>query len=143
MFLGQFQHTLDIKNRISIPKRFRDQLAPNAVLTAGLDGCLFLYPQVEWEALSRQMKDLPLTGVDARSFSRYLFSAAAEVSFDQLGRIVIPDYLIDHAKLRKKLIVIGVLNRVEIWSAPRWEAFNKNIAARSEEIAEKLSGTGI
>ncbi len=89
------------------------------------------------------MKDLPLTGTDARAFSRYLFSGAVEVSFDQLGRIVIPDYLILHAKLKKKLVIIGVLNRVEIWSENTWKVFSKKVGSRTEEISEKLAGTGI
>lgn len=141
--MGQFQHTLDIKNRVSIPKKFREQLISGAVLTTGLDGCLFLYPQNEWEVLSAQMKDLPLTGTDARAFSRYLFSGAVEVSFDQLGRIVIPDYLASHAKLRKKVVIIGVLNRVEIWAENTWKVFSKKVGSRTEEISEKLAGTGI
>lgn len=143
LFLGQYQHTLDNKGRVSIPKNFRKQLKEVAILTRGLDNCLFLYPIEEWKRLSEQIQDLPLTAQDARSFSRYLFSGAIEVSCDNLGRIVIPDYLLTHAYLEKKLVIIGVLNRAEIWSDKMWLRFNKKINRSGEEIAEKLSGSGI
>ncbi len=114
-----------------------------AILTRGLDGCLFLYSIPEWNKLAKRMEELPLTGADARTFSRYLFSGGIEVGFDSLGRIVIPDYLARHASLNKKLIIIGVLNRVEIWSEKNWKVFNKNSSEKSVEVAEKLSGSGI
>mgnify|MGYP001588861876 FL=1 len=143
LFLGQYQHTLDYKSRTSIPKKFREQLTEGAVLTRGLDGCLFLYPKSEWEVLSIQLKELPLTGSDSRAFSRYLFSNALEVVFDNLGRITIPDYLRAHSKLGKNVVIIGVLNRIEIWAEESWRLFNKKIAKSSSEIAEKLSRSGI
>lgn len=143
MFLGQYQHSLDYKGRTSVPKKFREDLKPSAILTVGLEGCLFLYPKDEWEKLSTRLSELPLTASDARNFSRYLFSSAVEVSFDKLGRITIPDYLKNHASLKKRLIIAGVLNRVEIWDQVKWEVFNKNLNSQSEEIAEKLSGSGI
>jgi MraZ protein len=143
LFLGQHQHTLDYKSRTSIPKKFREQLKEGAVLTLGLDGCLFLYPKSEWEILANRLKELPLTGADARALSRYLFSSAVEVAFDNLGRITIPDYLREHSKIQKKVIIIGVLNRVEIWADENWRLFNKKIAKSSAAIAEKLSGSGI
>lgn len=143
MFLGQYQHSLDYKGRTSVPKKFREDLKPSAILTVGLEGCLFLYPKDEWEKLSTRLSELPLTVSDARNFSRYLFSSAVEVSFDKLGRITIPDYLKNHASLKKSLIIAGVLNRVEIWDQVKWEVFNKNLNSQSEEIAEKLSGSGI
>lgn len=143
MFLGQYQHTLDYKNRTSIPKKFRIALNEGAVLTLGLDNCLFLYSKTEWQKLSERMKDLPLTGSDARAFSRYLFGGANETTFDSLGRIKIPDYLKTHAGLEKKIIILGVVNRIEIWSERNWHIFNKKITKTSSEIAEKLSGSGI
>lgn len=143
MFLGQYQHTLDYKNRTSIPKKFRELLADGAVLTLGLEDCLFLYSKDEWDKLSVQMQQLPLTGSDARAFSRYLFGGAVEVSFDSLGRINIPDYLMKHAKITKKIVVVGVLNRIEIWSENNWHVYNKKVIKTSAETAEKLTGTGI
>jgi MraZ protein len=143
LFLGQYQHNLDYKGRTSIPKKFRAQVQKGAILTRGLDRCLFLYPKEEWEKLSFRIANLPLTGSDAREFSRYLFSGAVEVSFDSLGRITIPDYLKAHAELRKELVIIGVLNRIEIWSKRRWNLFNKKLSSESEKTAEKLAESGI
>ncbi len=93
--------------------------------------------------LSSQIQSLPLTGEDARSFSRYLFSSAIETQFDKLGRIMVPEYLIKFAKLKKDILVIGVGNRIEIWSEKNWSVYNKKITGKSEEIAEKLSKMGI
>jgi len=143
LFVGQYSHSLDYKSRISIPKKFRDELKNRAILTRGLDNCLFLYPMSEWEILSERLRQLPLTGRDARAFSRYLFSGAVEVKFDRLGRITVPDYLVKHAHFKKSVVIIGVLNRVEIWSKEFWDSFNKRVSKKSEEIAEKLSGSGI
>lgn len=114
-----------------------------AILTRGLDGCLFLYPVDEWERLSQRLASLPLTGADVRAFSRYLFSEAMETNFDRLGRIKIPAYLSEYAKLNKEVIILGVLHRVEIWSRERFEKLSQDLTSRSEEIAEKISGTGV
>ncbi len=143
MFLGRYTHNLDKKSRTSIPKKFRDQLQTGAILTTGLDGCLFLYSKKDWVELSDKVKELPLTASDARDFSRYLFSSAIEVTFDRLGRMLIPDYLVAHANLKKELVILGVLNRVEIWSKEKFAVLNAKLNKRAEEIAEKLSGSGI
>ncbi len=143
MFLGRYFHSLDYKSRTSVPKKFRDQLKSGAILTTGLDGCLFLYSKLDWQELSSRIKELPLTAVDARDFSRYLFSAATEVTFDSLGRITIPDYLVDYAKLEKEIVILGVLNRVEIWSKKKFTLLNKKLNEKGEEIAEKFSEEGI
>lgn len=141
--MGRYLHSLDHKGRIAIPKKFRDKLASACVLTKGLDGCLFLYPQTEWASLSSRVQSLPLTGSDARAFSRYLFSSATEVSFDKLGRIMIPEHLLNFALLEKGVLVIGVGSRIEIWSEKKWRLYNRKIEGKSEEIAEKLSDSGI
>ncbi len=143
MFLGQFNHTLDYKGRTSIPKKFRDDLQDGSILTRGFEGCLFLYPLSEWEILSNRIAGLPLTASDARNFSRYLFSSAIATNFDRLGRITIPDYLAKAANLKKDLVIIGVLNRVEIWSKELWDEFNKRMEKDGGDIAEKLSGSGV
>lgn len=139
MFLGQYQHTLDQKNRISIPKKFRLELKEPVVLTRGLDKCLFLYSSLEWEKLSRTLAQLPLTVSDARSFSRYLFSGATEAGFDSLGRVAIPDHLVKYASLEKEVLVIGVSSRIEIWAQEKWVIYQKKIIRKSQETAEKLS----
>lgn len=143
MLLGRYPRNLDYKGRIAIPKRFRDELKATCILTRGLDGCLFLYPQSQWQSLGSRLESLPLTASDARSFSRYIFSSAVEVSFDKLGRITVPDHLISFAGLKKEVLVLGVSNRLEIWAEKNWEIYNKKVEAKSEDIAEKLTGSGI
>ncbi len=113
------------------------------MVTRGLDGCLFLYSQTEWRSLSSRLETLPLTATDARSFSRYLFSSAVDLAFDKLGRIAIPEHLLNFSRIKREVLVIGVSTRLEIWSKKRWETYNKAIEAKSEEIAEKLSSSGI
>ena len=143
MFLGEYRHNLDHKGRVSVPKKFRGELAQGAVLTKGLDGCLFLYSKESWQSLSERIGNLPITARDARAFARYVFAGAVDVKFDRLGRITTPDYLREYAKLGKEVVLIGVLERVEIWYKNSWEKFTKNLHKRGEEIAEKLSDKGI
>ena len=142
MFLGEYRHNIDYKGRLSVPKKFRVNLK-GAVLTKGLDRCLFLYTRQAWESLSNRIKALPVTAADARSFSRYLFSGATEIEFDQLGRIFIPEYLRTYANLKKAIIFVGVLERVEIWDKTGWNKIRKRVEAKGEEIAEKLSESGV
>ncbi|HSX57821.1 MAG TPA: division/cell wall cluster transcriptional repressor MraZ [Candidatus Saccharimonadales bacterium] len=139
LFLGHYSHRLDQKNRVSIPKKFREQLLAGCIITRGLDGCLFLYSIEAWEKLSESIQRLPLTGADARAFSRYIFSAAEETTFDPLGRIKIPEYLLLYSKINKEVSIIGVGDRVEIWSRQKYELFSKKIEKSGEELAEKLS----
>ena len=143
MFLGEYQHNLDHKGRVAVPKKFRKELVGGAILTKGLDGCLFLYPKNEWATLSQRLAGLPITQSDARAFSRYLFAGGVEVDFDSLGRIKIPEYLIKYASLQRETMVLGILGRVEIWSLERWKEISSQLEKRSEEIAEKLGERGI
>jgi MraZ protein len=143
MLLGEYVHNLDSKGRVAVPKKFRGSLGTRAILTKGLDGCLFLYPKGEWERLSKSLKQLPVTLADTRAFERYLFGGAVEVGFDPLGRIKIPDYLLNYAGLVKEAVILGVLERIEIWEKNRWEAFAEKLHQRGEEIAEKLSEKGV
>jgi MraZ protein len=143
MLLGEYQHNLDSKGRLSVPKKFRADLGRGAILTKGLDGCLFLYPKAEWERLSAKLRELPVTQAETRAFERYLFGGAVETEFDSLGRIKIPIYLIAYAGLVKQAVTIGVLERVEIWEKDRWNKFSKKLHSRGEEIAEKLAERGV
>ncbi|MCL5411621.1 MAG: division/cell wall cluster transcriptional repressor MraZ [Patescibacteria group bacterium] len=143
MFIGEYQHSIDYKGRLSVPKKFRSQLESGAVVTRGLDGCLFLYTKESWEQLWGKLKELPLTQGDARSFSRYLLSGAVEVSFDQLGRAMVPSYLRDYAQIKNEAMVVGVGDRIELWAKDRWEDYRVKTESTSEEIAEKLTGLGI
>ncbi|MBO8142083.1 MAG: division/cell wall cluster transcriptional repressor MraZ [Firmicutes bacterium] len=140
MFLGEFQHALDDKGRLTIPARFREGLGQRFVVTRGLDGCLFVYPQAEWQVLESRLKALPLTRGDARAFVRFLFSGACECELDRQGRVMLPPPLREYAGLEKDVVVIGVSNRVEIWAAARWAGYVDKAAQSFAEIAEKLEG---
>ena len=143
MFLGEYRHNLDYKGRLAVPKKFREALAAGAILTKGLDGCLFLYSRFEWEQLTARLKELPVTQADTRAFERYLFGGAAEVEFDPLGRIKIPEYLLRYAALTKEAVLVGMLERVEIWSTQRWSKLAKKLESKGEEVAEKLAEKGV
>ncbi len=143
MFIGQYSHNLDYKGRLSVPKKFREQLGKQAILTRGLEGCLFLYSKSSWETLTKKLSGLPLTQSDARAFSRYLFAGASLVEFDQLGRIVVPDFLRKEAVLAKEVVLVGVLERIEIWDSQKWVRLQKELQKSGETVAERLSKLGI
>ena len=138
MFLGEFQHSLDTKGRIIVPAKFREDLGEKFILTRGLDNCLFVYPKEEWALMEEKLKKLPLTKADARAFVRFLFSGATECELDKQGRILIPVNLRDYSNIDKDAVIIGVSNRVEIWSLENWEKFSLNAEQSFEEIAEKI-----
>lgn len=143
MFMGEFQHTLDAKGRLIIPAKFREELGVGAVLTRGLDNCLFLFPHSEWQALEEKLKSLPLTKAGARQFVRFLFSGATDCELDKQGRIMIPQNLREYAEIDKEAVVIGVSSRVEIWSKARWEAYIREAEESYETIAESIVDLGI
>lgn len=138
MFIGQFQHSLDQKGRLIIPSKFREKLGQSFVLTKGLDGCLFVYPRDEWTVLEQKLKTLPFTQKDARAFIRFFFAGAVETDMDKQGRILIPPQLREHAHIEKDVVIIGVSNRVEIWSQEQWEVYSVKAAQSYEDIAETL-----
>jgi len=138
MFMGEYQHSVDAKGRLFIPARFREGLGDRFVVTKGLDGCLFVYPRPEWEALEQKLKSLPITRGDARAFVRFFFSGATECEVDKQGRILIPGNLREYARLEKDGVIIGVSSRVEIWAREQWERYNNLAASSYEEIAEKI-----
>ncbi|MDO8487749.1 MAG: division/cell wall cluster transcriptional repressor MraZ [bacterium] len=138
MFIGQYEHRLEEKGRLSIPKKFRSELGGGTVLSQGLDGCLFLYPKSSWEQLINKLSQLPLTKRDTRSFTRVLSYAASEVEFDGIGRILIPDYLRQFAGLVDACVVAGAIDRVEIWSQAKFKIYSAKVNQHAEDIAEKL-----
>lgn len=138
MFMGEYQHSIDDKGRIIIPAKFRDGLGSQFIATRGLDNCLFVYPLQEWAVLEQKLKSLPLMKSDARAFSRFFFSGATECELDKQGRVTVPGNLRDYAKLDKDCTVIGVSNRVEIWSKQIWEGYYEQSEDAFNEIAEKL-----
>jgi len=143
MFLGEYSHTVDNKNRLAIPAKFRNSLKAGAVLTRGLDNCLFLFTKEDWQALVNKISQLPLSQSNARSFARMMLMGAMEVSPDKLGRILLPDYLKKFAGLKKKVIIGGVFNRLEIWDETKWNIYKQKSEKNVEEIAEGMSELGI
>jgi len=143
MFLGTFEHSIDEKNRLMLPKKFRQDLGRSGVLTRGLDGCLFLYPTSSWKKIEKKLIETPLTSRDARSFARHMLSGAMEVEIDKFGRVLLPLYLKKYAKLSKEAVVLGLGERVEIWGKSVWGKYSLKLAEKTDEVAERLSELGI
>ena len=143
MFLGEYTYTIDEKKRLAVPVNFRKSLGKKAVITKGLDNCLFLYSLKEWEILAKKISQLPLAQADARSFSRNMLAGAMEVNFDNLGRILIPDYLKKYASLQKKVLVTGLYNRIEIWDESKWNTYKLKTEKEAGDIAERLKELGV
>ena len=143
MFIGEYRHSLDVKGRIIVPAKFRDGLGDKFVLTKGLDGCLFAYSKEEWANFEEKIKTLPLTNKDARAFVRFFFAGAVECEIDKQGRTLIPPMLREHAGLNKELVIIGVSNRVEIWSQEKWDNYSEAEDLEADDLAEKMAMLGI
>lgn len=138
MFLGEFRHKIDTKGRIIIPSKFRNELGEEFVATRGLEGCLFLYTYTEWDKITKDLSLLPFTKKDARSFSRFFLSGASNVSFDNQGRINLPQNLITYASLKGETVIVGVGNRLEIWNQKSWDDFYEGNFDNMSNIAENL-----
>lgn len=143
MFMGEYRHTVDAKGRMIIPAKFREGLGEQFVLTRGLDQCLFGYPMNEWKLIEEKLKALPLTKKDARAFTRFFFSGATECELDKQGRVNIASSLLNYAKLEKECVVIGVSNRIELWSKVIWEQYTEEQEDSFAEIAENMIGFDI
>lgn len=143
MLIGEYQHTLDTKKRLAIPAKLRKEIGERMILTRGLNNCLFIYPMRQWEKLTEKLSQLPVGQGDTRSFLRLLFSGAAEVELDQLGRILVPDYLKTYAGLGTKVVVAGVFDRLEVWDEDRWNNYKAEVEKNTDMIAEKLGELGL
>lgn len=143
MLLGEFKHNLDTKGRVAIPAKFREKLAAGAIITRGLDNCLFVFALAEWQALAEKLVSLPLAQANSRAFARLMLAGAMDVGLDAQGRILIPDYLRAYAGLGKQAVVAGLYNRIEVWNADAWERYKQKTEGASDEIAEKLGELGI
>ena len=143
MFIGEYQHSLDPKNRVIMPSKFREKLGDSFVMTKGLDNCLFIYSSKEWSIVEDKLKSLPMTNKDARAFVRFFFAGACECELDKQGRIVMPNHLKDYANIDKELVIIGVSTRIEIWSKEEWNKFNNDANISYEDVAERMSQLGI
>ena len=142
MLIGEHSHTLDPKRRLSLPAKFRKELGRRVVLTHGLDNCLFLYPLKGWERVAEKLGNLSMGQADTRGFNRFMLAGAVETEIDQIGRILIPDFLKEFAGLSTKVIVAGVHSRVEIWDEARWRVYKKRIRGQADELAQKLGEVG-
>jgi transcriptional regulator MraZ len=144
LLTGEFRHTLDDRSRVAVPARFRGRLAEGATLARWLDRCLGLFPHDEWEELAAKLRSLPLTNANAREFARFMSSGAVEVELDKQGRILVPGYLREYASLSEgEVIVVGALNRLEIWAPAAWLPYRSKIEDHPEALAEHLADLGI
>jgi MraZ protein len=143
MFIGEYKHTLDAKNRLAVPSRLRKDLGKKAVITRGLDKSLLLYPIESWQEIALKLGKMPIGESGTRGFVRLMLSGATEVSLDSLGRILIPDYLKKYAGLKKNTIINGLFNRMEIWEANRWRGYKQETEKNTAKVAEKLGELGI
>ena len=143
MFIGEYSHTIDEKRRLAIPSKFRRDLGKKAVITRGLDSCLFVFAVKEWESLAQKLGTLPLGQSDARGFVRLILAGAMDVSLDGLGRILVPDYLREYASLKKQVTVIGVFNRLEVWDEALWKQYKGRSEKEIGNMAERLGELGV
>ena len=141
MFMGQYNHSIDTKGRLIMPAKFREQIGEEFVVTKGLDGCLFVYPNNEWTTIEDKFREIPLTTKDARKFSRFFFSGAAACELDKQGRVLLPQVLRDFAGLEKDVVLVGVLNRIEIWSLEKWN--DEGDYDDMDDIAEHMAELGL
>lgn len=142
MLIGEYQHSLDNKKRVALPSKFRKEIGKKAVVTRGLDKCLFVYPMKEWGKVAESLSALPTGQAQTRNFVRLFLAGAAEVETDSLGRILIPDYLKSYAELKSKVVIAGVYKRLEIWDEKKWQEYKKEIEKQTDMLAEKLGEIG-
>jgi len=143
MFIGEYQHNIDQKGRLAVPAKFRKALTKGAVVTKGLDDCLFLYTKDEWKKLADKLAALPISKANTRAFARLMLAGAMDVDIDRQGRMLIPDYLRQYAGMTKKIVITGLYNRLEIWDEARWDKYKKGTENKSGDIAEALGELGV
>lgn len=143
MFIGEYTHSIDIKGRLAVPAKFRDALKSGAIVTRGLDHCLFLYEKSQWEIFAKKIIALPVAQSNARAFNRLMLAGAMEVELDVQGRILLPNYLREYSGLKKLAVVAGLYDRIEIWDEASWQAYKAKTEASGDDIAEKLGELGI
>ncbi len=136
--MGEYEHNLDAKGRVIVPAKFREDLGEKFVITRGLDKCLFAYPLEEWKILEEKLKKLPLTKKDARAFTRFFFSGAVECEIDKQGRVNLPQPLRTYSQLEKECVIIGVSERIELWSKELWDNYFLDSEESFSDIAENL-----
>lgn len=144
MFIGEYSHNLDDKGRLAVPVKFRVLLKDGAVVTRGLDNCLFLYPKKEWNDLAQKLANLPtISQPKARALARLMLAGAMDVEFDSQGRITLPEYLRKFAGLKKGAVIAGLYDKLEIWDEKAWKSYKLKTEKDSNAIAEALGEMGV
>lgn len=143
MLIGEYSHTIDDKGRMAIPSKMRREISSGAVVTRGIDNCLWLFPKKEWQALAEKLSALPLTDTNSRAFSRLMLAGAMEVEFDSQGRILLPGYLKTFAGLKKNAIIAGLFNRLEIWDEETWKSYKMKQEKETDQIAKHMTELGV
>ena len=142
MLTGEYQHNMDLKGRVTVPSKFREDLGDKFYVCKGLDGCLFVYPNDEWTRFEEKLKSLPLTNKNARQFTRFFLAGAAACEVDKQGRILLPQVLREFASLEKDVVLVGVASRIEIWSRERWDESMNTYDGDMDEVAENMESLG-
>ena len=143
MLSGEYNHNLDSKGRVIIPAKLREQLGETIIITKGLDNCLFVFPEKEWQNFQEKLSKLKLVSKEARSFIRFFIGSSEEISLDKSGRILLPHPLREYASIEKEAVLVGVLNRLEIWDKERWISQNEETCNNMENIALKMEEMGM
>lgn len=143
MLIGEYIHTIDDKNRLSLPAKFRTEMGKRVVITPGLDGCLFVFTLKQWREISAKLSESSMFQSDSRSFNRFMFGGAVEAEVDAIGRILVPEFLAKRAKLSGRVAVVGVHGRVEIWDEKTWRSYKEQVENKADALAEKLGQVGV
>lgn len=143
LLTGEYIHSIDSKGRLIVPSKFREILGDDFVITKGLDGCLFLYPVDEWKVFEQKLRTLPLTNKNARTFTRFFLGSAVDGTLDKQGRVLISSALRSFAGLDKEVVLVGVLERVEIWDKAKWDENNAVVEENMDDIASQMEELGL
>ena len=143
MFIGEYNYSLDSKGRIALPAKFRRALRREVVVTRGLDNSLFVYTKVEWIKLAEKLATLPIGQANSRAFARLMLAGAMDVKIDTQGRVMLPDYLKKYAGMKKKVVIAGLYNRLEMWDEVEWNKYKEKTEKAGNDIAEQLGELGV
>ncbi|MBI4120685.1 MAG: division/cell wall cluster transcriptional repressor MraZ [Parcubacteria group bacterium] len=142
MLIGEYRHSIDAKKRLSVPVKFRKELGKNIIVTRGFDSCLYVYPQKEWQGVLDKLRTLSMGQRDQRGVNRFMLGGAVDAEVDSLGRVLVPDFLKEFARLQSKVVLVGVNDHVEIWDEKTWDTYRRSIEKKADELAEKLGEIG-
>jgi MraZ protein len=143
MLIGEYIHSVDEKNRISLPIKFRKEIGKTVVLAPGLDASIFMFTTKEWEKIAARLEQASMVQTDILRFNRFMFGGATQVDVDAQGRVLIPDFLKDRAGIKAKAAVVGVHNRIEVWNDKRWSEYKKGVELEADGLAQKLGSVGV